>query len=1717
MDITIPKDINIDFNQFNKILDHFRNQEYEFVNHTLSNNIKNAIQILFPNLNKQDFDVLFLFTENIIEKISNYNDFKKEDDYYKQWEQNNYQDIKGVVMILLPFIDDKNNGKLLNELIDLNQYLYTHLKSSIPSELSLENRTKILKTDFKFSNMSLGLLSDSSNNNLLELFEKDGKMKLIYKIIHHNYLGLTRTLQVMNGKYYQNWINIVPILYNNSEEKHPTLSFKESQLYKKTEEGLNRLENKNEHDANKRILNNPDEYYKFIKNNYYGLYLGDIYNTIKIKMYDDIKHIKWLIFIINDKYIIQYLGDHVNIDNFFKYSNYDDIEIDDKIIFNNFINNTCTLLQTNNYIFELWKQILLFLTNNYSKKLIVSDDFEKKQSNIFNKFSLTQAEFNDDDDDEDYNKLIRDKIAEITISDINKYLSKINIKHVWNFLQETIKLFENTYLRDYFIEEDKDTKIKKIKKNEDNYYPNTKLSFKNIYNIAKSITHYIDDKDTWVSHEDHSISFMIEQELIFFKKFLNYDDINTWLNLHKNLEKELKIFKDVDYNTKINEIKTDWDKIKLEIVFEILTKNGILSEFNVVLDITDKSTYKSSISVKTQLYEKMKDRMNKNKQWVDAYYYLTNNQYKDLEKIRWDNPKKNIKEDVSYFDLFSKDQSWYAFYAMDWLSQINFFHHYIHHRVLYVTGATGQGKSTQVPKLLMYALKAYEMKNNGKVVCTQPRISPTTSNSERISNELGVSILRPLKKGMGAEKTNNFYVQMKYSDDSHIKNNCSHLTLKILTDGTIYEELQTNPLLKEQIFKSGKKDFEYGYKNHYDIIILDESHEHNTNMDMILTLTRQSCLYNNSLRLIIMSATMDEDEPIYRSYFRCINDDLLYPIKAPLYKHPILLDLFHNNIYVPDTIYMDRRFHISPPGQTTQYIVSEIYNENLTIEHLPKKKAAELTQEESYKTILEICQKYPTGDILLFSIGALEINNAVERLNQILPQGNIALPFYSGLHTFYKDIVEKIETKIHTIKNKRENIYLEWGENFIEDPNVPSYSYKRAIIVATNVAEASITINSLKFIVDTGYAKVNEFNLESRLTQLNIEEIAEASRVQRKGRIGRVSDGIAYFVYSKGSREIIKPKYKITQEDQTNMYLKLLNSDKINETSTETENFIIWPFYNPNNYNTTNKYNQSFYGIKLNNKDQLKEINKYFKQNILNILCKQYSIKNNIINKELFWNEQYYPESIINNRCLMRAFSGQLFESISDYNGQFYIIHPKENKIIRNINNEIKFFLDISFNSIPQNIFSSEIEILKQKLILIDTNFTSNIFNIKYEKQYFVKTELYIKVLNLQKTLNDNSLNENDCLTIFAAFGFNCLYEVLSILMLIKTITKISTLIIANKAKLFYNIWYLNSNSKSEIFILNNIINKLKSDNMNLYIYKIIQNPKIVDEIDKLVEEKILKFKKKKKLNLKDEPDDIDNWNLMNKLFNSNKLENKNGKDELKFNILKEKIKKDLDLNELKIKIWCANYFINYEYIKTFLFKLGEIIISFLTIDKNLDSEFDEKSPLEWINKINLSKFLKTNSINEKIMKSFILGRPLNYGIKLDFNNNFYNLYSVNLKGYIENNFFVPQSFSNIIFYYDYSNIKGKNNFNFVNDIDLDYYTSCLPHIFNKNNFKKIIPILEYVYKENITKEHKSFIQINGSNYDQIIYFLNNNSIGQSPWENSDMPVISNYLKKLRI
>jgi len=139
----------------------------------------------------------------------------------------------------------------------------------------------------------------------------------------------------------------------------------------------------------------------------------------------------------------------------------------------------------------------------------------------------------------------------------------------------------------------------------------------------------------------------------------------------------------------------------------------------------------------------------------------------------------------------------------------------------------------------------------------------------------------------------------------------------MVTDGTLLVDIKKSPTLKKttkhEDDKKNDKSIQITEDNIYDIIMVDESHEHNVNMDIILSLTRNILLYNNDLKLIIISATMDDDEPNYRSYYRYIDDNLSFPIDI----NTLQLGMSKNLI--------DRRFHISPPGKTTQFVVNDYF------------------------------------------------------------------------------------------------------------------------------------------------------------------------------------------------------------------------------------------------------------------------------------------------------------------------------------------------------------------------------------------------------------------------------------------------------------------------------------------------------------------------------------------------------------------------------------------------------------------------------------------------------------------------------------------------------------------------------------------------------------------------------------------------------------------------
>ena len=92
---------------------------------------------------------------------------------------------------------------------------------------------------------------------------------------------------------------------------------------------------------------------------------------------------------------------------------------------------------------------------------------------------------------------------------------------------------------------------------------------------------------------------------------------------------------------------------------------------------------------------------------------------------------------------------------------------------MYVTGSTGQGKSTQVPKLLLYGLEMIDYKKDGRVICTQPRIPPTIGNTEQIASQMGLPIKRYYDTYQKEIATDNFTLQFKYQGNNHENRNYS--------------------------------------------------------------------------------------------------------------------------------------------------------------------------------------------------------------------------------------------------------------------------------------------------------------------------------------------------------------------------------------------------------------------------------------------------------------------------------------------------------------------------------------------------------------------------------------------------------------------------------------------------------------------------------------------------------------------------------------------------------------------------------------------------------------------------------------------------------------------------------------------------------------------------------------------------------------------------------
>ncbi|MES2637605.1 MAG: helicase-related protein, partial [Pseudomonadota bacterium] len=304
--------------------------------------------------------------------------------------------------------------------------------------------------------------------------------------------------------------------------------------------------------------------------------------------------------------------------------------------------------------------------------------------------------------------------------------------------------------------------------------------------------------------------------------------------------------------------------------------------------------------------------------------------------------------------------------------------------------------------------------------------------------------------------------------------------IKLMTDGILLAETQGDRFL-----------------NAYDTIIIDEAHERSLNIDFLLGYLKQLLPKRPDLKVIVTSATIDADR--FSQHF---NGAPVIEVSGRTYPVEIRYRPLGKAGFRAKEIALDNAFDLDDETEFT--------NENLLgIPRRAKTEARWLEEDDEEEAIEEAILdaaddllRQGDGDILVFLPGEREIRDTAEHLRK-----------YQG----------------RSAKLKHIEVLPLFARLSIEDQQkiFKSHSLRR-IILATNVAETSLTVPGIKYVIDAGLARMSRYSSRAKVEQLQIEKISQAAAKQRAGRCGRVSNGICVRLYSEqdfnGRPEFTEPE-----------------------------------------------------------------------------------------------------------------------------------------------------------------------------------------------------------------------------------------------------------------------------------------------------------------------------------------------------------------------------------------------------------------------------------------------------------------------------------------------------------------------------------------------------------------------------------------------------------------
>ena len=318
------------------------------------------------------------------------------------------------------------------------------------------------------------------------------------------------------------------------------------------------------------------------------------------------------------------------------------------------------------------------------------------------------------------------------------------------------------------------------------------------------------------------------------------------------------------------------------------------------------------------------------------------------------------------------------------------------HQVVIVSGDTGSGKTTQLPKLALLAGRG----RLGRIGVTQPRRLAAVSMARRVAEELHGQLGRAVG------------YQVRFDDHT-----TDETVIKFMTDGILLAET-----ISDRSFLQ------------YDTLIIDEAHERSLNIDFVLGYLKNLLPRRRDLKVIVSSATLD-----VTSFSEFFHEAPVLTIEGRTF--PI------EDVYLPSA---------DPDVELARQVAQGVQ----WVDDLDR-----------------------TGDMLVFLPGEREIRDAAEVLRGKQYPNTEILPLFARLSL-----------------SEQQRVFASDG--------------RRRIVLATNVAETSLTIPGIRYVIDSGLVRINRYRPRRQIQALQIEQVSQASARQRRGRCGRVGSGLCVHLYS---------------------------------------------------------------------------------------------------------------------------------------------------------------------------------------------------------------------------------------------------------------------------------------------------------------------------------------------------------------------------------------------------------------------------------------------------------------------------------------------------------------------------------------------------------------------------------------------------------------------------